>query len=223
MAKVGKIHFQFEGEFGKEYELHYTQTSKFSVKGLPKEFIDCTEFRTSEYDTEAALRTAAGKACKKYRELKTKSRKVILIRCAASTHLRMNRHSSSSYSGLRPGISDKIQDLDKTDFDVCAVLVEYEVCTIVDDGVRPQYHRMSKDDNYTTIGAYFNIDYSKKWIEIEYTPERVEFFERMYHAMYEMVVSLSNFFGKEPAAIAAIIDSSPLSLPLNLEKNEADD
>jgi hypothetical protein len=202
MAKIGTVNLQFEGEFRKSYELHYNQKQKFHIKGLTAEFLGLTNFEAQGYETERELVDKALRACRLYKELKLRSTKVIVYRCEASAELRMNRTDQSSWSGLLPGVSNKIKDV-PFNSPLATFGIDFLVCIKIDDGTVPKYYKIDWSTGAASKYEYHPPTGSQ---DMPYTDERYKFFVNMVEGMKNIVLEASKFFGTAPNDLAIMLD-----------------
>ncbi len=209
MPKIGFLSLNYEGERSTQHEIWYSRKQLFYIKGLSAEFLGLAKVRSMGYETEHDLISAMRTACIKYRELKKKSKKVILYKCQASLELRMeDLGNSRGYQGLLPGISKNIRSFGGFP-PFASIGFEYEVAKLVDDGVNKEYYQVNSVTGET--GQYSHGGHG--WQEIDYTKEREEFFESIISAMKNMVVSLSKFFGSDSEKAALFIENNQRLLP----------
>lgn len=202
MPKIGSINLLYEGDNLIKHEIYYSQTHKFQIKGLSNEFYGLTGFIAHGYETEKKLTDEVEKACIKYRELKTKSRIVILYKCSASAELRMNKVSEGEYVGLAEGVSNKISDSGYNS-DLAVFGIDYTIAQVIDDGVRKKYYKVDKT---TREVSRFEIKDVRDFQEMEHSVERELFFENLIESMKKMVVSASKFFGADPKEATLFIE-----------------
>lgn len=210
MPKIGTIKLHYEGESYRYHEIHYKQGCGFYIKGIPTEFQGITGFCPEYFATEKQLTDDVQAACRKYRELKTFAKRVIIYYCQASTELRMNKESHGSYKGNLPGISDKISSCNYGT-PLATFGVDFKVMQVVDDGVKKEYFEVNMD-NGTVSGHPFILE--RKWQSMDFTPERHQFFLDTVEAMKKMVLAASKFFGADPEKAALFIDNKQSFLML---------
>ncbi len=201
MPKVSKTQLNYDGE-SRWYDIHYKGGEGFSIKGLPREFCSLANFGTIDYLTEGALITAALEACKLYRLRKTQSKLVIMYRCKASAELVMNKLNDNHYSGRLPGVSQRIESTLHNG--LATIDIDFVIAQIIDDGAKPEYRRVNQD---TLEASAFSHTFGREYLQMDYTPERHEFFKQIVVAMRQMVVGISNFFGAEPEDAVKFIDN----------------
>ncbi len=219
MPKVGKLTTNKITGGLTDLEIHYSkkrgqyqsESGSFSIKGLPEAFLRLTAFRNDGYKTEEELREALDVAIKEYKDLLTKTRKIIVYSIAASDNLTKvfdvsNRFSK--YNKLLPGISDKIKSAGSEEHDI-RLSIEWEILLEVTD-VTKKYYRVGEDGEAKGYETHINkmSDFVMDW-----TPEAEAFFLQMETSMRKMVKSLSDFFFTGDSLIKKI-SSTALLLPL---------
>lgn len=214
MPKVGKINVTYNSEDKPEvFDIYYNAKERFHVKGLSHDFLKLIEFRDFGYDKEQDLRDTMFWACKKYRELKTAQRKVIIFWLAAGSIFTMNHLGDEHYSGKKKGISEKIGSLGHG-IPQASVGIEYWICTETTEGADKKYHRL-KDDG----SIRYAIDEGKlrSATIMEWSAEREAFFLGMYNRMQDMVYSLSKFISlDEPDMLSMVDKQGALALTGNI-------
>lgn len=204
MPKIGTICLTYEGEHYHHHEIHYSQKTQFSIKGLSKEFLALTDFHTFGYETERELTDEVKAACLKYRELKTMSKLVILYKFSASPELCMNKVSEGNYEGMLKGISRKIAVISGF-CDLATIAIDYHIAQLVDDGVKKIYYKVDRT-NPKEMSRHA-MSHTRTYQEMDYTEERAAFFESLVNAMKKMVVDASAFFGAEPEQAVKFIEA----------------
>ncbi len=201
--KIGNIRLVYSGEHPISHEIHYKKGYGFHIKGMSAEFIGMTSFDPCYYETEAALVAKVSDACRLYIKLKTKSSLVILYKCEASPILTHNRISDDSYQGYLKGISSKIAD---TGFGsvLASFGIDFKLAQMIDDGTSKKYYKV---DKITKEVSQWEIKDTNKYQAMEYTEERLEFFNNIVESMKKMVLSASTFFGVDPDVATLLIDN----------------
>lgn len=212
MPRIGNINLIYEGDGYKTHEIFYKQGQGFLIKGISKEFEGLTGFKTYGWETERALTEAVKAACRKFRELKTTSKRVILYKCAASAELRMNKVSEGSYTGNLAGVSDKIADTGFGD-DLASFSMDYMLAQVVNDGTDKKYFEINSVTKEPKEWELKHRDISD-YQEMDYTEEREQFFLNIVESMKKMVVSASLFFGAEPERAIKFIENKENLLAL---------
>ena len=201
MPKVGKIEVIFNKNSGKKvYDLWYSQTDNFHLKGLPSDFIELTGFQPDCWQTEASLRDNLRLSVEKYQKLLSTERKVIIFRVCASTELTMNKVREGNYSGYKHGISRKISSFGFGSPDY-AVGIEYRLYKEIDNGGKKYYPLL--ENGGTGLERIITSDQSI----IEWTEERELFFKGVYASMQSLVLKLAQFFTDDLDKTVARIDS----------------
>lgn len=211
MPKIGKINLLYDGDDYRCHEIYYKRKEGFCIKGLSEEFIGLTGFNPEHHSAEYEMVEKVQKACRLFRELKTKATLVIMYKCVASTALRMNQVSDGHYLGLLKGVSDKIH---ATNLSECLATfgVDFEVAQLIDDGVNKKYYRV---DQITKVPTRWEIKGRNGYQVMEFTEERYLFFMEILEGMKKMVRSASIFFGAEPKVAELFIENKHRLLELS--------
>lgn len=210
MPKVGSLSFRVDTEYPVKYDIYYSQSKKFEIKGLPSDFVNTTNLSTCYYLTEAILEDTVFKAIVKYRELKTKQRLVIAYSFHASTNLKMNKIREGSYSGFLPGVSRKIKDFSNGRSWICppnALGLNYFICMEVNEVGKKVYYHVNS--NLEMVGRS-EISVSDCTL-IEYSPERLGFFTGIVESLKSAVVAMSRFADLEGDQAQELIDSGKVT------------
>lgn len=205
MPKIGNINLKYQGDAYITHEIHYRQGEGFSIKGFSDEFIGITGFNTYGYQTEHDLVNTVEAACRKYRELKTTAKWVILYKCEASSELRMNKIKEGEFHGLLQGVSNKIGNDTTLGGCLAAFGIDYIIAQVIDDGVKKKFYKI---DKLTKKVSEWEVKTVKNYQEMDYTEEREQFFLNIIEKMKKIVVSASRFFGEDPEKAAMLIESN---------------
>jgi hypothetical protein len=207
MPKVGSLSFRVDTEYPVKYDIYYSQSKQFEIRGLSSDFVGSTGVQTCYYPTESILNDTIYKAIMKYRELKTKSRLVIAYSFHASTELRMNKVGAGSYVGNLPGVSRKIKEF-QVHGGNCpfAIGLFYSIYMEVDDGKKLYY----KVNNNLEMNKNSEVSVYDCTI-IEYSPERLGFFQGIVESLKSAVVATSRFADLEGEEAQDLIDSGQMT------------
>jgi len=201
MPKIGTIRLFYEGADVNIHEIHYKQNAGFYVKGLSQEFKGLTDFPLY-FQTEQALRDDLHAACRKYRELKKKSKMVILYRFEASAEICMNKVGDGSFSGFLNGVSRKIK-CNSAGLPRATFGIDFKIASCVNDGVEKKYYGVKESD--FAISQY--TVRPEGYQEIDFSEERYAFFIHIVESMKKMVVSASSFFDADPDQAISFIEN----------------
>lgn len=209
MPKVGKVPFRYK-EFPTQHDLYYSNKDLFSVKGIPEDIIRVTGVRVSGYETELKLKEAIEAAIRKYREIIKAGKMMIYYKVGASSELSMNRIGTGSFQGRKPGVSLKIESPSGFGNDRAVIGIDYEIYFVMNDGVKHEYFRV--DEDTLEVGSRTTLRHGdQRYQQMEYTPERHEFFKSTVEAMSKLVVKLSTVFGMESDEVCALIDNETVT------------
>lgn len=75
---------------------------------------------------------------------------------------------------------------------------------MIDDGTSKKYYKV---DKITKEVSQWEIKDTNKYQAMEYTEERLEFFNNIVESMKKMVLSASTFFGVDPDVATLLIDN----------------
>lgn len=204
MAKVGKLPFNVQGK-RQEYLLYYSRTGGFSLKEFPHDILEIADMSCNFFATEHDLVVFHKEAIQKYEIYMKKKRKVILYLIRIPTCKYMNKTDYGHFQGYQSWISEdvarKINSLSGNGF---GFEIEWRVCLRVDfKGI--QYYDV-KDFEGDDDSARRRTNKTSEEYEIDFTPERANFFTSLELQADAMVKKIVTFFSQDEPKLLSEFD-----------------
>lgn len=171
-----------------ELVIWYTRDGGFSYKNLPSDFTNVTGFRNGGYESENALLGAFRKSLSDYHEQMKQTKKVIRYYLKGSTEMLMNKTGEHSYSGKKHGVSDKFSTFEGGGY---SFGFNYSVIMETSGTDKKRHYQLNEDGS---IGRELYINNDGR--NIDWSPEREQFFKDMVDNLQRLVYGVSAFFDK---------------------------
>ena len=220
MPKVGKTTIQV-GNKRETFDIYYSSSKGFYLKDFPQQMIstvDSTDRNSSShyYNTESELISAMENVMRRYYEITSSTKRVILVKVGYGIRNTMNRTGLGSYTGIagKPrSIGNPRFGGEAVNFD-WGVSFEWDVFVLVSSSVDKLFMVMLDDNYEETERSKYAREYRSESIDgymIDWTPERHEFFKNMERAMQSLGDKMMDFFKKKDNMIE-LIDSRGFKL-----------
>lgn len=205
MPKIRKLSIPFPpGTI--EAELHYNQKSKFHIIGLPEGFEASTGF-VNRCETEDELVASVCKASRTLAESETKETFFIAVYYLIGGEIVWR---SDYFGGERSTDDQAMLKRFLRPFSGHGLGLRHEIICRVDVLNNHRYYTAYHPSNDKTQPPKRT---SNSWAEakcvlLEYTPERLEFIERMEKALGRMAFKVADFLNQDVAVLSHILDTS---------------
>lgn len=180
-TKIEKIKEQYV-----ELAIWYKREMGFFYKGLPSDFVNVTEFRNGGYESENALLGAFREALSTYHEQMKQTKKVIRYSLRGSTEMIMNKVGEGRYSGRKDSVSNKFSTTESNGY---VFGFDYSILMETSGTDKKRYYQIKEDGS---IGREMQVMNDVQ--NIDWTPEREQFFKDMADNLQRLINGVSSFF-----------------------------
>lgn len=171
-----------------ELVIWYTRGLGFFYKNLPSDFINVTEFRNEGYESENALLASFRNALNAYHEQMKQTKKVIRYSLRGSAEMVMNKVGEGCYSGRKDGVSDKFSTTESGGY---VFGFDYTILMETSGTDKKRYYQLKEDGS---IGREMRDRNDVN--NIDWTPEREQFFKDMEDNLQRLINGVSSFFDR---------------------------
>lgn len=217
MPKISNVEIQV-GSRRHTYEMHYNRSNGFFLKGFNMNWaatvsaVDGSEnsFHNS-YSTETDLMDSVKNTLRRYYEITSETKRVIVVRCGYGRGITMQRTEIGGWRGL-PGMSNANVGMGHHSSGVeldYGVSFEWAVCVLV-SSTEDKYFEVILNDKYEEIERATS-QLRKTGHVMDWTPERHEFFKGMEQAMKAMASKMIAFF-RDKEKMIHLIDTNQFKL-----------
>lgn len=169
-----------------ELIIWYTRESGFFYKGLPSDFLNVTGFCNVGFKSEDALLGAFRSALNVYHERMKQTKKIIQYSLRGSTEMLLNKIGEGCYSGHKKGVSKKFSTTEGGGY---TFGFDYTILIETSGTDKKRYYQIKEDGS---IGREMQVRGDIH--NIDWTPEREQFFKDMADNLQRLINGVSSFF-----------------------------
>lgn len=185
MGKVSQVRLRYLSSASKVHDIHFTKSLGYYVKDLPTDFTRLTGVDPGGYTSEDSLIKALKAASNVYLSKQNNTKKMIAYKLGASNDLLFD-HDEVNNQIPKQNVSSQFKSVTKMMSREKLILsVDYMVVEVVANGSDKDFFKMEKGEKSKVI---LNMN---EYNLIDYSPERLSYFEMTQDFMQNLIVTLS--------------------------------